>query len=76
MGREGADNLAEMFQFPLALRLRQQLDDVRAGRAPSNQVRLQTLSAIERRHLKEALVIIRQMQEGVGSTFHTDTLGG
>lgn len=76
LSREGADNLAEMFQFLLTLRLRQQLADVQAGRQPSNQVRLQALSAIERRHLKEAFVIIRQMQEGVGSTFHTDTLGG
>ncbi len=76
MSREGADNLAEMFQFLLALRLRQQLADVRTGRPPSNQVRFQALSAIERRHLKEAFVIIRQMQEGIGDAFRTSALGG
>ena len=76
MSREGANNLAEMFQFLLALRLRQQLADVRAGRQPSNKVRFPDLSAIERRHLKEAFVIIRQMQDGIGSAFHTNALGG
>ena len=75
MSKEGAENLAETFQFLLTLRLRQQLADIRAGQEPSNRVRLNALSMIEKRHLKEAFVIIRQMKDGIGSAFNTGSLG-
>jgi CBS domain-containing protein len=71
ISRVGAENLAETFQFLLRLRLRQQLADLQAGQTPSNQLSLDTLSGMEQRHLKDALVNIRQMQDGIGATFNT-----
>jgi len=66
---EGAENLAETFQFLLKLRLRHQLAAIRAGQQPSNRIPVADLSPLERRHLKEAFMTIRQMQEGVGSAY-------
>lgn len=75
LSHEGAEILAETFQFLMALRLREQLAALRAGEPPTNQVRLQTLSAVERRHLKDAFVSIRQMQDGLGAAFQTSRMG-
>ena len=74
MSREGADNLAEVFQFLLRLRMRQQMHDLRAGRPPSNNIELNQLIGLEVRHLKEAFVIIRRMQDGIGAAFNTATM--
>jgi len=74
MSRQGAENLAETFQFLLRLRLQQQLADIRAGKAPTNHLRLKELSSLEQRHLKDALVVIRQMQDGVGASFNTGAM--
>jgi CBS domain-containing protein len=74
MSRQGAENLAETFQFLLRLRLQQQLADIRAGKAPTNHLRLKELSSLEQRHLKDALVMIRQMQDGVGASFNTGAM--
>jgi CBS domain-containing protein len=75
LSHEGAEILAETFQFLMALRLREQLAALRAGAPPTNQVRLQALSAVERRHLKDAFVSIRQMQDGLGAAFQTGRMG-
>lgn len=75
LSHEGAEILAETFQFLMALRLREQLAALRAGAPPTNQVHLQTLSAVERRHLKDAFVSIRQMQDGLGAAFQTGRMG-
>ncbi|MCB0161702.1 MAG: cyclic nucleotide-binding protein, partial [Caldilineaceae bacterium] len=71
ISRVGAENLAETFQFLLRLRLRQQLADLQAGETPSNLLTLDALSGMEQRHLKDALVNIRQMQDGIGAAFQT-----
>lgn len=51
------------------------LEALKQGQKPSNKVRLESLSALERRHLKEALLEIREMQEAMSSRFQTDRLG-
>lgn len=71
ISQEGAETLAETFQFLMGLRLQAQLNAIRGGAQPDNRIHVQTLTPLERRNLKEAFVTIRQMQEGIGANFHT-----
>ena len=76
LSRDGADTLIESFRFLSAIRMRDQLTDLREGRKPDNRIRMNDqLSAIERRHLKEAFVAIRQMQNATAQRYQTDSLG-
>ncbi|MGB0388994.1 MAG: DUF294 nucleotidyltransferase-like domain-containing protein [Ardenticatenaceae bacterium] len=76
LSQDGANTLIESFHFLSAIRMRDQLTDLREGRKPDNRIRMEDqLSVIERRHLKEAFVAIRQMQNATAQRYHTDTLG-
>jgi CBS domain-containing protein len=74
LSREGAELLAEAFRFILYLRLREQLRAYRAGETPTNRVPLERLSSLERRHLKEAFLAIREAQELTAMRFQTERL--
>lgn len=65
LSSEGADNLSGAFQFFLHIRLRAQLDAIRAGQKPDNRIRLKDLTPREQRLLKDAFVMVREMQEAV-----------
>jgi CBS domain-containing protein len=67
--------LTETFQFLLQLRLRHQLAALQAHQPIDHKVRLDALSALERRHLKEAFVTIRQVQDDVRASLHLDRMG-
>jgi CBS domain-containing protein len=75
LSQEGAETLIEAFGFLMRLRLREQLSALRRGEPPSNKVPLESLSPLERRHLKEAFLQVREMQEAMSQHFHTDRLG-
>jgi CBS domain-containing protein len=75
LSQEGAETLAETYRFLLQLRLREQLATVQAGGIPDNKIRLQTLSPRENRHLKDAFLAIREMQDATSHRFRTDHLG-
>jgi CBS domain-containing protein len=75
LSREGADTLAEAFRFLLRLRLREQLRAMYANETPSNRVRLDDISSLEQRHLKEAFMAIRESQDSVAMRYRTDMLG-
>ena len=75
LSKEGAEILEETFQFLMGLRLREQLAARQVDQSPTNQVRVQNLSTVERRHLRDAFVSIRQMQDGIGATFQTGRMG-
>lgn len=75
LSQEGAENLIETYRFLLKLRLREQLAAVKSGNAPNNRVHLQSLSAVENRHLKDAFSAIREMQDAASQRFRTDMLG-
>jgi CBS domain-containing protein len=66
--------LAETLQFLLHLRLRQQLSSLQTNQAIDHKVRLDALSALEQRHLKEAFVTIRQVQDDVRASLHLDRM--
>jgi CBS domain-containing protein len=65
LSRNGAETLAESFRFLTGLRLREQLERLRSGMAPSNSVRVASLSSLESRHLKEAFRAIAEQQKAV-----------
>jgi CBS domain-containing protein len=75
LGQERAELLAEAFRFIQYLRLREQLQTYQAHQLPGNKVRLGTLSPLERRHLKEAFLLIREVQELTAAKFQTGWLG-
>lgn len=71
---EGADTLGEAFRFLLHLRLAHQLRSHREGRPIDNSVRLEELSALERRHLKETFVEIAEVQQALEVRYGTNLL--
>jgi len=62
LSREGKETLSEGFRFLLGLRLREQLRARRAGEPVTNSVRMEHLSPVERHHLKDVFVAIRELQ--------------
>jgi len=59
----------------LRLRLRAQLQALRAGQTPDNRVRLDELSSLERRHLKETFVTLGEMQQATALRYAVERLG-
>ncbi|HEY80613.1 MAG TPA: cyclic nucleotide-binding/CBS domain-containing protein [Anaerolineae bacterium] len=72
---EGAETLEESFRFLMRLRLRAQLEALHRGEAPDNVITLKSLSALERRMLKEAFLAVREMQNALRFRYQTDLLG-
>lgn len=70
-----AETVAEAFALFLRLRLRAQLQARRHGHAPSNRIALDDLSTLERRHLKEAFLVVRDAQDALAQRYQTDRLG-
>jgi CBS domain-containing protein len=60
---DAATQAAEAFRFLNGLRLRLQLRALSEGRAPSNEVALSALSAIERSRIKDSFRAVRSLQE-------------
>lgn len=75
LSRQGAATLAEAFRFLLGLRLRAQLRAVSGGRPPDNFLQLDDLPPLERSHLKDTFLAIRELQQATALTFSTDRLG-
>jgi CBS domain-containing protein len=69
LSRAGAEILGESFRFLTRLRLQEQIRSVRRGEEPSNRVRLEALSPLERRRLLEALRAVRKQQEAAALRF-------
>lgn len=74
LSRDDATTLADIFPMLFQLRLSAQLS-ARASKASiDHNVRLADLTELQRRHLKEALVIIKQIQNGVRAAWQLDQL--
>ena len=69
-----ATALAEIFPSLFQLRLRAQLAALAAKTPVDHSVRLKDLSILERRHLKETFVIIKQIQNGIRAVWQLDQL--
>ncbi len=74
LSRQGAEDLAQIYRFLLHLRLRQQLQNARSGKVMDNNLRLDSLSVMEKRHLKEAFVLIKELQDSIEMHFQTAVL--
>jgi CBS domain-containing protein len=69
LSRAGAEILGESFRFLSRLRLQEQLRALHAGEQPTNRVRLEGLTPLERRRLLEALRAVRKQQDATGLRF-------
>jgi CBS domain-containing protein len=71
LSRSGAEILGESFRFLTRLRLQEQLRALRAGEQPSNSVRVDALSELERRRLGEAFEAVRKLQDATALRFRS-----
>lgn len=67
---ESAGTLSEAFPFLLGLRLREQLRAVASSAEPVNSIELDALSAVERRHLREVFLAVRDAQQDAAQRYH------
>lgn len=74
LSRSGAGNLAEAYRLLTALRLRHQVDQVGAGAAPDNRMRLDELSREDQRRLRDGLRVVRDVQQVTAMRFATHTV--
>jgi CBS domain-containing protein len=74
LNRESAQELGESFPQFLRLRLRAQLAARKNNRPLDHCVDLPELSALERRHLREAFMLIKRVQEAVRAVWRLDRL--
>ena len=72
---ESAQEFAEIFPVLLRLRLRAQLAARKKGQPLENSVNLAELSTLEKRHLKESSIIIKDTQEDLRAAWQLDRLG-
>jgi len=75
LSQEDATALSEIYPFFFNLRLQAQLKSLAATRAIDHSVALAELSTLERRHLKEAFVIIKRIQYALVAARQLDRLG-
>jgi CBS domain-containing protein len=70
LSRSGAEILAESFRFLIRLRLQEQLRSARSGVEPTNRVRVEALTELERRRLAEAFEAVRKLQDATAVRFN------
>ena len=74
LSRDDAATLAEIFPSLFQLRLRAQLAALAASTPIDHAVRLAELTAMERRHLKEALIAVKNIQSAIRAAWQLDRL--
>jgi CBS domain-containing protein len=72
--RDSAQSLAETMPLFLRLRLRAQLTARKNHQAIDNNINLNDLSSLDRRHLKEAFVLVKRVQENLRAVWRLDSL--
>lgn len=72
LSEDGAATLCEAYRFLLSLRLRTQVEALKAHRDPPATLRAADLRGLEKRHLKEAFRAIRDAQEALALRYRTD----
>lgn len=70
---EGTVNdLRDAFEFISMVRLQHQAKQIEQGQKPNNYVPPEELSALERRHLKDAFEVVSTMQDSMASRYQAD----
>lgn len=72
--RDSAQSLAETLPLLLRLRLRAQLAALQHQRALDNDIRLNELSSVDRRQLKEAFILVKGVQQNLRAVWRLDSL--
>lgn len=72
---EAAHDLLDAFEFISMVRLKHQAKQIEEGKEPDNYVPPDDLSALERRHLKDAFDVVSNMQESMAKRLQADRLG-
>ncbi|MEZ5841723.1 MAG: putative nucleotidyltransferase substrate binding domain-containing protein [Hyphomicrobiales bacterium] len=67
LSESGADDLIDAFDFISKMRLEHQARQIRDGVKPDNFMAPGSLSALERRHLKDAFGVITTLQSALGA---------
>jgi len=75
ISKDLGQTVTETYRFLLQLRLREQLEVLKKQGLPDNRVSLNRISSLERRHLKEAFGVVRELQEKVAHHFQINLLG-
>lgn len=70
LSENGMHDLVDALEFLTMVRLRHQSRAIKRGRQPDNHVSPVELSRIERKHLRDAFLIVRRMQANLASTYH------
>jgi CBS domain-containing protein len=71
LSQQMADDLGHALTYIEGLRIHHQADRIRRGKRPHNFLRPDTLSSLERAHLKDAFSIIKVMQEALELRYQT-----
>jgi CBS domain-containing protein len=69
LSSEASGELAESFRFLLGLRLAHQLRALSSGERPADAVDSRVLSPRERRHLKDAFLVVRRLQKATADAW-------
>ncbi|MAT65305.1 MAG: cyclic nucleotide-binding protein [Gammaproteobacteria bacterium] len=75
LGRELGGSLLDALEFIAGLRIRHQAGCLREGRAPDNYLPPDTLSGLERSHLKDAFRLIQSLQATLGNRYQAGRFG-
>ncbi len=74
LSRSGKADLLDAFEFISTVRLRQQAAQIERGEKADNFVPPETLSSLEKRHLKDAFEVVRTMQEALETRYQAGRL--
>lgn len=66
------DDLRDAFEFISMMRLQHQARQIENGQSPNNHMPPEELSALERRHLKDAFAVVADLQESMASHYQAD----
>jgi CBS domain-containing protein len=74
LSESSAGDLVDAFEFLGYLRLRHQAGQVTAGRPPDNRLAPDSLTSLERKHLRDVFGILRTQQQGAALAHHTQVM--
>ncbi len=66
LSRTGGDDLLDAYDFITDTRLKHQAAQVREGKKPDNFLRPSSLSALERKYLRDAFGVVKSLQSALG----------
>lgn len=69
VSEQGMHNLLDALEFIATVRIKAQVRAVKAGQPPSNYLSPADLSRIERKHLRDAFLMVRAMQSHLAGTY-------